>query len=270
MKNKFVLNFWHALLLLICIRLVCALFYVIIGLLFKDTYKTALSQILLEYVQILFFVPFIFWFAKNTDTNFRDSLFLPDLSTIIKMFVVVVLAETIVLSPLFNFDIFFESVINSKLRVTGTAIRPLFPLLDIHLILIVPIIEELFFRGLVLKNFQKIYSPVYAILLSSILFGIYHLSFDTLIIQIILGLLLGIIFYKTNSLIIVMLAHMIWNALCIFQFRNIELDGTSLIINILVYLSALTLIVFLLKNGLKADNRNIAIEDKKNTAANIS
>ena len=270
MKNKFVLNFWYALLLLISIKAAYILFYVIMGLLFRTSYTTDPFMIFLEYVSILLFVPFIFWFAKKTDTNFKDSLFIPDLATVIKMMVVIVVAQTIILSPLSHFDIFLETLKNSRLRIFGTTIKPLIPLLDFRMILIVPIIEELFFRGLVLKNFQKIYSPVYAILLSSILFGIYHLSFDTLIIQIILGLLLGIIFYKTNSLIIVMLAHMIWNALCIFQFRNIELDGTSLIINILVYLSALTLIVFLLKNGLKADNRNIAIEDKKNTAANIS
>ena len=261
MKNKFVLNFWYALLLLICIKAAYILFYAIMGLLFKTSYTTDPFMIFLEYVSILLFVPFIFWFAKKTNTNFKDSLFIPDLATVTKMIVVIVLAQTIVLSPLSHFDIFFETLKNSRLRIFGTTIKPLIPLLDFRMILIVPIIEELFFRGLVLKNFLKKYSPVNAILLSSLLFGVHHLSFETLIIQIILGILLGILYYKTNSLIIVMLAHIIWNALCIFQYKNIELDVTSSIVHLLIYISALILFVLLLRKGLKADNRNNAIKN---------
>lgn len=246
MKNKFVLNFWHALLLLIGIRAVYLLIYVIIVMLFKTSYKTDPFLISLEYISILLFIPFIFWFAKKSDTNFKESFFVPDLSTVIKMIVVVVLAQTIVLSPLSHFDIFLESLKNSKLRILGATVRPLFPLLDLRMILIVPIIEELFFRGLVLKNFLKKYSPVYAIMLSSLLFGVYHLNIDTLIFHISLGIIFGILYYKTNSLILVMLAHIIWNAFSFFKYEYIELDLASSILHFLVYLTALISFVFLL------------------------
>lgn len=259
MKNKFVLNFWHALLLLIGIRAVYILIYVIIAVLFRTTYKTYPFEIFLEYTSILLFVPFIFWFAKKTDTNFKDSLFVPDLSTVIKMIVVVVLAQTIVLSPLIHIDNFFELLKNSELRIFGKAIRPLFPLLDLRLILIVPIIEELFFRGLVLKNFLKKYSPLYAILLSSILFGVYHLNLDTLIFHISLGIIIGTLYFKTNSMILVMLAHIIWNALSLFKYDYIVLDLTSSILHLFVYLTAITSVVFLLIN---MENRTTSLLGK--------
>lgn len=251
MKNKFVLNFWYALLLLICIKTAYILFYVLMGFLFKTTYTTESFVIFLEYVSIFLFVPFIFWLAKKTDTNFKKELFIPNLSTVIKMIVVIVLAQTIVLSPLSHFEIFVESLRNSKLRIAGTEIKPLIPILDLRMIFIVPIIEELFFRGLVLKSFLKMYSPAIAILLSSLLFSVHHFNIDTLIYEIILGILLGVLYYKTNSLIIIILAHVIWNALCLFQFQKVELDMIGIIIHLLIYISASTLVIFLLNDGIK-------------------
>ena len=247
MKNKIILNFWYALLLLLGIHAVYVLFYVILGLVIKTFFTTGPIKIFLGYVHYLLFVPFIFWFAKKTDTNFKDSLFIPDLWTVIKTFVVVVLAQTIVFCPLDSFGLFFESLKNSELRVFGATLRPFSPLTDFVGLLIAPIIEEFFFRGLVLKNFLKKYSPVYAILLSSILFSIHHLSLDNSIFYIFAGILFGIIYYKTNSLIIVILAHMIWNAFSLLIYEHIQLDMASSIFHLFIYLSAFILLVFLLR-----------------------
>jgi len=258
MKNKIILNFWYALLLLLGIHAVYVLFYVILGLVIKTFFTTVPIKIFLGYVHYLLFVPFIFWFAKKTDTNFKDSLFIPDLWTIIKMFVVVVLAETIVLSPLARIDLFFESLKNSNLRIFGATLRPLFPLTDFVGILIAPIIEEFFFRGLVLKNFLKKYSPVIAILLSSLLFGVHHLNFENLIFNISAGILFGILYYKTNSLIIVILAHMIWNAFCLLKYEHIQLDMASSILNLFIYITAFIFLVFILIKWFVHDKKQSA------------
>lgn len=258
MKNKFVLNFWHALLLLLCPNVVYLVFYVIIRLLFNNTHTSFPFMTFFDYVRILLYVPFIFWFAKKTDTNFKDSLFIPDLWTVIKMFVIVVLARTIVLSPLDRFDLFLESLKNSNLRIIGATMRPFFPLTDLGMILIWPIIEELFFRGLVLKNFLKKYSPLYAILLSSLLFGVYHLSVDNLISHIFFGILFGILYYKTNSLIIVMLAHIFCNTFSLLKYEFVELDLTSSILNLFIYITALISLVYLLRKSM--------VDDKKQSA----
>jgi membrane protease YdiL (CAAX protease family) len=257
-EKKFVLNFWHALLLLLYPNVVYILLYVIFRLLFKTSHSNLLFQIYSDYVRILLYVPFIFCFAKKTDTNFKDSLFIPDLWTVIKMFVVVVLARTIVLSPIDRFDLFFESLKNSNLRIVGATMRPLMPFTDLGIILICPIIEELFFRGLILKNFLKKYSPVYAILLSSLLFGIYHLSFDNLISHVFVGILFGILYFKTNSLIIVVLAHMIWNTFSLLIYEFVELDLASSILNLFIYITAFIFLVYLLRKSIINDKSQSA------------
>jgi membrane protease YdiL (CAAX protease family) len=252
MKKRIVLNFWHALLLLIVINCI----YVLIGLIsmfiFKD-YKTTNSfQITGVYLYIILYIPFTFWFAKKTNINIKDSLFIPDLSNIIRPLVIVLLL-IIVLNPLSQPEKFIETLTNSRLRITGTSLRPWFPWLDFKLLVIGPIIEELFFRGLLLKNFLKKYSPIVAIMLSSLLFGIHHysnfigahaLSFYNIVFYIAVGVVYGLIYYKTNSLIIVSLAHILWNASTFLSWDYVELDTTKVIIHSAVYITAFGLIIF--------------------------
>ena len=257
MRKKIILNFWHALLLLIGINIIFFLIGITIKLLFKVSFKSNLSFVSIAYSYVLLYVPFIFLFAKKTNTNFKKSLFIPDIMTVIKMLVILMLM-IIVLGPLSRTDLFFESLMNSKLRITGTAIRPWIPWIGLEMVLFGPIIEEFLFRGLILKNFLKRYSPINSILLSSLLFGLHHLSnitnnqnYYNLILYIIAGIILGILYYKTNSLIIVSLAHIIWNASTFLYWEYIELDIANTILHSIVYITALGLLIFQLKKGLK-------------------
>jgi len=178
----------------------------------------------------------------------------------------IVLLMFIALSPLFEIDKFFESLMNSKLRITGTAIRPWVPWLTLQMVLIGPIVEELFFRGLILKNFLKKYTPAYAILLSSLLFGVHHIdkfvgphhaSYYTIFFYIVTGIIYGILYYTTNSLIISSLAHILWNALSLFYYDYINLNITNLILYSIIYTAALGLSVYLLRKSLKAANERL-------------
>lgn len=69
------------------------------------------------------------------------------------------------------------------------------------------VLEEVLFRGIIQNSFLQRISPMFAILLTSVLFGVMHLNFIQGITAFILGLYLGIIAYKTKSLFPVMLAH---------------------------------------------------------------
>jgi uncharacterized protein len=269
MKNKIVLNFWQALLLLLSIIVADFSLCVITVLVFKDSYKTDPFQIFFTYLSILIYVPFIVWFAKKTDANLKESFFIPDLSTVIRMLIIVLLFY-IVVFPIGRIDKLFESLMNSKLRIPGTTVRLFFPWLDLKMVLIGPIIEELFFRGLVLKNFLKKYTPKYAILLSSLLFGINHLglllgehalSFYYIIFFIVLGIFYGILYYKTNSLIIVSLAHIIWNASTLLNPKYIELGTTSSMLCLFFYISAFIFLYSLSGESLKSLIHNETINN---------
>lgn len=93
-------------------------------------------------------------------------------------------------------------------------------------IILVPIAEELFFRGIIQNNLQKKIKPIFAILISSLLFGLLHFKFENLIynepvyfqrsyIAIFGGIFLGTLFYKSKSLIPPILAHIFWNFMVI-------------------------------------------------------
>lgn len=262
MKKKIVLNFWKALLLLIAIRIVAPMLLLVIPLSFSDFYKTDDSfKIYLEYLEYLLYVPFIFWFANKTNTNFKKLLPIPDASTVLEMLIIILLAKLIIVSPLDDIYFFVLSLLNSKLRIIGTSIMSFVPLNDLKVMLFVPIVEELLFRGLILTNFLKKYSPVYAILLSSLLFGAHHLNLENFLYYLAMGIIYGILFYTTNSLIIVVLAHMFYNVCCSLRYEFIDLNMTNSLLHLCIYVIASGLLVFLLKRSIKAVSRNNVVDN---------
>lgn len=92
-----------------------------------------------------------------------------------------------------------------------------FPLLGVFTIaLIAPIFEEIIFRGIFLKQLLKRYSPFIAITFSALLFGIMHLNLHQAVNGFVLGIVLGIIFHKTGSVLLCMAAHMANNLFAFF------------------------------------------------------
>ena len=92
----------------------------------------------------------------------------------------------------------------------------------ISTIMLIPIAEELFFRGLIQSKLQEKLNPIFSIIISSILFGFMHLKLENLMlnepinfqltyITFFGGLILGTLFYNSKSLIPAILAHIFWN-----------------------------------------------------------
>lgn len=73
------------------------------------------------------------------------------------------------------------------------------------------ICEEFLFRGFVFSIFKKKYAPAIAIILTSILFGIFHLNFIKLVSTAILGISINYAFYVTDNMIIPAYIHFINN-----------------------------------------------------------
>lgn len=87
----------------------------------------------------------------------------------------------------------------------------------ITLVIFAPIFEELIFRGIILDGFLKRYSPLKAILISSILFGLIHLNPWQFVGAMICGILLGWLYYETKSLVPTILIHFINNVAASFS-----------------------------------------------------
>ena len=84
----------------------------------------------------------------------------------------------------------------------------------INLIIIAPISEEIALRGIVFTRIEKTTNPITAIIVSSVLFGLMHLMAGGIILVVgtfIMGAILGLVFYKTNSLFVCFVAHAVSN-----------------------------------------------------------
>lgn len=77
--------------------------------------------------------------------------------------------------------------------------------------IIAPFIEEMLFRGLLLRSFLYNYSNTAAILLSAALFALYHLNIYQLPVALLLGTFLGWLYLRTHSLWPCILGHSLYN-----------------------------------------------------------
>jgi membrane protease YdiL (CAAX protease family) len=95
----------------------------------------------------------------------------------------------------------------------------------ITMVIAAPILEELIFRGIILDGFLKIYSPVKSIVLSSTLFGLAHLNPWQFLSGLFVGLFMGWIYYRTQSLWLTILSHLSLN---LFSFASTLITNTTL------------------------------------------
>jgi glutamate-5-semialdehyde dehydrogenase len=83
-------------------------------------------------------------------------------------------------------------------------------------IVMAPVVEELFFRGLLLHGLLRVWRPAPAILFSSALFAFGHLNPWQLIVASGFGMILGWIYYRTSSLTLCMACHALHNSISFF------------------------------------------------------
>ena len=77
------------------------------------------------------------------------------------------------------------------------------------------VFEELLFRGVIFTSFNKKYGVGIAIIISALLFGIYHMNWVQGIYASIFGLLLAYIYFKSNSLFVPIIFHFINNLMSV-------------------------------------------------------
>lgn len=93
--------------------------------------------------------------------------------------------------------------------------------------------EELFFRGMLFNSLKK-HGVIFAIVISSLCFALYHCSFSQLIYQFIYGLIFALLFYVSDSVIPGIICHFINNTTIItLEYFNIQVEFQSVIIKII-------------------------------------
>ncbi len=91
------------------------------------------------------------------------------------------------------------------------------------LVLFPAICEELLFRGLIFKGLKE-NGKAFSILISSIMFSLYHMSFEQTLYPILIGMLLGVIMYNENNILYTIIVHAVNNFLSLtLSYLNISL-----------------------------------------------
>jgi len=86
----------------------------------------------------------------------------------------------------------------------------------ILIVAIVPaIVEELLFRGLIQKVFERLMSPIVSAILAGTIFGLYHLNPFEVVPLIGLGVFFGLLRYRSQSLLLPMFAHFLNNLMAV-------------------------------------------------------
>jgi len=88
-------------------------------------------------------------------------------------------------------------------------------ILQLALCCVLPgIVEEMLFRGIMLRGLRK-FGDAFAIIVSALLFSLFHCNAVQTVFPFIAGLVLGLIFVKTGNLVFCMIAHALNNAMSI-------------------------------------------------------
>lgn len=97
-------------------------------------------------------------------------------------------------------------------------IKPL-PVL-IFTCIIVPMSEELMFRGYILKGLRNKYGTALAFCVSLLLFSLGHVYVVSIFYALTMGIILGLLYLKTGSVFSCMITHVFYNIVAMFMSYN--------------------------------------------------
>jgi len=120
--------------------------------------------------------------------------------------------------------LFFYSVMDFGDLNLPTSLGKLKSVEIVSIIFIYPFLEEIFFRKIIAKGLNDKYGYKTAIWLSSFLFALTHSFVDTgFLISLLVGLILGAIYLRTNKIGYTIFAHMLINSLTLCLSKPIIL-----------------------------------------------
>ena len=169
---------------------------------------------------VITFVPMIlfYYFDKKKGRGFIESNAKPLdflMAALGGAGIAIVLNVIIGISGLANLD-------TSFMEVSEAISSPPFPVILLCAGVIAPIIEELIFRGLVFNRIKYNYNAVAAIIISAIVFGIYHGNLTQGVYATLLGLCLAYVYNKTENLLVPICIHISANVIVNFYGKLSE------------------------------------------------
>ena len=114
------------------------------------------------------------------------------------------------LDPIFE-DLFPSSKENYQQIIRLIKISPIVSFLDFCIL--APILEEVLMRGFLLDGLSTNYGKIVALLISAALFSILHFNIAQIVPSFICGIILGLLYFYTDSIFSCILAHIGYNSI---------------------------------------------------------
>ena len=175
-----------------------------------------LSDILIALIQlIIFFVIYKLAVRRNED-ELRTKLNLKDISFSVMTgigvsgisFIWLIIAGKI---PEFQAQI--AAMKEGNAMIGGGSLHGVF----LSAVIAAPIVEEVIFRGVVLGSFRKIFPAWASILISAIIFGVYHMNPVAIVYATVMGIIAGVVYEKKQNLLFPIMLHMANNFIGLLQ-----------------------------------------------------
>ena len=175
-----------------------------------------LSDILIALIQlIIFFVIYKLAVRRNED-ELRTKLNLKDISFRVMTgigvsgisFIWLIIAGKI---PEFQAQI--AAMKEGNAMIGGGSLHGVF----LSAVIAAPIVEEVIFRGVVLGSFRKIFPAWASILISAIIFGVYHMNPVAIVYATVMGIIAGVVYEKKQNLLFPIMLHMANNFIGLLQ-----------------------------------------------------
>lgn len=126
-----------------------------------------------------------------------------------------------------------------------------------------PIVEELVFRGIQFYYAKKVSSGFFAIFITALIFGLWHREPVQVVYTFFMGIALGIVFYYSGSMLLVIGMHILNNFLSQF-LADLNNDALFEVFGLLYYaaiIPALVLLIYLYEKAKKRNKQQSAIRE---------
>lgn len=135
-------------------------------------------------------------------------------------------------------------------------------------VVLAPIMEETLFRGLIQGSIAEKYGPTAGIFLSALIFGLIHGIPQQVVNAFFIGIILGYIYYRTKSLLTVIILHFLNNGIAFLQLEllgenALNFSTRSFIGNENLYYVIYGICLALMIVGAIAIIRNLHLQDKQ-------
>lgn len=186
-------------------------------------------------LQFLLVIGFVVLQRKSRGETFKLIKFKFEATTfpLLLWGVVLVLAASFVIEPLLM--LFPSGMLENAFDGIGRGGWAI-----LQLVVLAPLLEEVLFRGLIQGALNRKYNALVSILLASLIFGIVHIIPQQIVNAFVIGIILGYIYYRTQSLATVVIIHAINNAIAyvmleIFGNESVNISMRDMINNDTVY-----------------------------------